>query len=436
MSESMKGNDKERQEVLKGIIRSLHDGVPVEKLQKTFAKILKETTPEEIAAMENALIEEGFSPDEVRRLCDVHVRVFEKSLAKAGRPVKIPGHPIYTFIQENKIAKNILKELARHAKRLRKGEPKADDIEAFAESFARFREIDKHYARKENQLFPALEHKGFTGPTKVMWGRHDEIRQLIKEAKAIFDARDWKNLHRKIKTLEGAVKKMAFLEEKILYPTAARKLDDIEWAGIKRGEPEIGYAWVTPSNLWDAEVAKALATAHKMGAAAGTSPPPPPTAAPPGAAHASAAPPAPEPLAGLKLSEGRLTAEQIDLLLGALPFDVTFVDENDVVRYYSATEHRIFPRSPAIIGRAVQNCHPYKSVNVVNDIIRSFKEKKKGVAEFWIQSQGKFIHIRYFPLYDGAGAYRGVIEVSQEVSGIRALEGERRLLDWGGSGAR
>ena len=414
MGETMKGNDKERQEVLKGIIRSLHDGVPVKRLQNTFAKILEETTPEEIAAMENALIEEGFPPDEVRRLCDVHVRVFEKSLAKAGRPVKIPGHPVYTFIQENKIAKNILKELARHAKRLRKGEPKAGDIEAFAESFARFREIDKHYARKENQLFPALEHKGFTGPTKVMWGRHDEIRQLIREADAFSKARDWKSLRGKIKALEGAVKKMVFLEEKILYPTAAKKLGDIEWAGIKRGEPEIGYAWVTPSNLWDAEVAKALAAAGSPAAA--TSP------AAPAARPANSS-------GEVKLSEGRLTGEQIDLLLGALPCDVTFVDENDVVRYYSATTHRVFPRSPAIIGRAVQNCHPYKSVNVVNEIIRSFREKQKEVAEFWIQSQGNFIHIRYFPLYDATGAYRGVIEVSQEVSGIRALEGERRLLD-------
>jgi len=414
MSESMHDGDREKQEVLKRIIKDLHAGVPVGKLQKTFAKVLKDTSPEEIASMENALIEEGFPPDEIKRLCDVHVRVFEKSLAKTGKPAKIPGHPVYTFMQENKIAKDILKDLSGRTKRLDKKDPKENDVAAFNESFARFREIEKHYARKENQLFPALEHKGFTGPTKVMWGKHDEIRQLIREADAFSKARDWKSLRGKIKALEGAVKKMVFLEEKILYPTAAKKLGDIEWAGIKRGEPEIGYAWVTPSNLWDAEVAKALAAAGSPAAA--TSP------AAPAARPANSS-------GEVKLSEGRLTGEQIDLLLGALPCDVTFVDENDVVRYYSATAHRVFPRSPAIIGRAVQNCHPYKSVNVVNEIIRSFREKQKEVAEFWIQSQGNFIHIRYFPLYDATGAYRGVIEVSQEVSGIRALEGERRLLD-------
>jgi DUF438 domain-containing protein len=125
-----------------------------------------------------------------------------------------------------------------------------------------------------------------------------------------------------------------------------------------------------------------------------------------------------------------LTPAQIDLMLRNLPVDVTFVDENDRVCYYSDTPHRIFPRSPAIVGRAVQNCHPPKSVHIVNDILQNFREKKKKAAEFWIQMGGSFIHIRYFPLYDENGSYKGVIEVSQEVSGIRQLEGEKRLLDW------
>jgi len=132
----------------------------------------------------------------------------------------------------------------------------------------------------------------------------------------------------------------------------------------------------------------------------------------------------------VQLSQGKLREEQLDLLLKNLPFDITFVDENDTVRYYSDTEDRIFKRSPAIIGRTVQKCHPAKSVDVVNRIVKSFKNKEKDKAEFWIQMEGKFIHIRYFPLYDENGAYKGVIEVSQEVSGIRDLEGERRLLDW------
>jgi hypothetical protein len=132
----------------------------------------------------------------------------------------------------------------------------------------------------------------------------------------------------------------------------------------------------------------------------------------------------------IQVSQGLLTAEQIDLILKNLPVDISFVDENDKVRYYSDTKDRIFPRSPAIIGREVQNCHPPKSVHIVNDIVKNFKEKEKDVAEFWIQMDGKFIHIRYFPIYDKNGTYKGVIEVSQEVSHIKKLEGERRLLDW------
>lgn len=432
MSEPIGDDAPKRRETLKGIVKDLHAGVPVRKLQKTFAALIKDTSPEEIAAMENALIEEGFPVDEVRKLCDVHAQVFDRALKKVGKPSKIPGHPLYTFIQENRAATDLLKELEKRAKHLKKRDQKMGDVAAFVETFSRFKQIEKHYARKENQLFPVLERAGFTGPTKVMWGKHDEIRAMIKGVETALAGRDWETLYANLKTLKDAVKKMIFLEEKILYPTASRKLTDIQFAEIKRGEPEIGYAWVTPSNLWDAEIAKALAVAHGLsipaagGASAAGSTAPSPGA--PAAGGATGA--APAAVGELRLSEGLLTAEQIDLMLRALPVDVTFVDEKDTVRYYSASEHRVFPRSPGIIGRAVQNCHPPSSVHVVNDIIASFREKKKGVAEFWIQSQGHFIHIRYFPVYDSRGDYRGVIEVSQEVSGIRALEGERRILDW------
>jgi len=132
----------------------------------------------------------------------------------------------------------------------------------------------------------------------------------------------------------------------------------------------------------------------------------------------------------VKLDEGRLTEEQIRLLLKSLPFDITFVDEKDKVCFYSASKDRIFPRSPAVIGRSVQNCHPPKSVHIVEKIVKSFKEKTKDKAEFWVQQGDLFIHIRYFPVYDEKGDYKGVVEVSQEVSGIRSLKGQKRILDW------
>jgi uncharacterized protein len=418
MSEIIDNARREKQDALKGIIRDLHAGVPVAKLRKTFARLIKNTSPEEIADMENALIQEGFPVEEVQRLCDVHAQVFDRALKKAGKPGRIPGHPVYSYIQENKETKALLKELKRTAKPLVKRRAEKADIDRFGAVFTRFKEIEKHYARKENQLFPALETKSFTGPSKVMWGKHNEIRALIKKTDAAFSAGSWSEMGGALASLSSAVKKLIFLEEKILYPTAARKLNAADWARIKKGEPEIGYAWIKPSNLWDAQLAEVMTAAI------------PAKPGDPGS-------PAPEPAVkagdgtgnAIDLSRGSLTAEQIDLMLKSLPFDITFVDENDRVRYYSDTAERIFPRSPEIIGRAVQNCHPPKSVHVVNAIVQAFKDKTKASADFWIQRGEAFVLIRYFPVYDAAGAYKGVIEVSQEVSKIRALEGERRLLD-------
>lgn len=417
MSEDRDDERRRRQETLKGIVKDLHAGVPVEKLRKTFARLIKDVSPEEIADMENSLIAEGFPVEEVQRLCDVHAQVFDKALKKAGKPGKVPGHPIHTFVAENREAKSVLKELKRAARPLAKGAPDAEAVERFAAVLARFKEYEKHYTRKENQLFPALEAKGFTGPTKVMWGKHDEVRSVIRGIEASLKASDWRGAAGAVKPLAGAVKKLIFLEEKILYPTASRKLSAVEFARIRQGEPEIGFAWVTPGVVWDAELAKA--------AGAKDHPPGPPSAAPGPSTPAVELPP-PDTI---PLATGRLTPEQVDLMLKRLPIDVTFVDETDRVAYYSDGEDRIFPRSPGVIGRAVLDCHPQKSVRAVEEIVRSFKAKTRDVAEFWIQRGGRFIHIRYFPVYDKDGAYRGVLEVSQDVTGIRALQGERRLLD-------
>lgn len=409
MSEHINHSQKARQDVLKQIIKDLHAGVPVEKLQKTFADLIRDTSPEEIADMENALIREGFPPEEIQRLCDVHVQVFEKSLSKVGKPSKIPGHPIHTFLEENKETKKQLKNLGKQIKRLARGNAGASAVRDFESAWQRFREIENHYARKENQLFPALEAAHFTGPTQVMWGKHDEIRAKIRETGALLRDRRWTDLPKSFKALESAVKKMIFLEEKILYPTSARKLNEAAWASIKAGEPEIGYAWIKPSGVYDAQIVKT------MQGGAGSRPSQKTTRQGGGM---------------IQLSQGQLTAEQINLMLKNLPVDITYVNENDTVQYYSDTKDRVFKRSPGIIGRKVQNCHPPKSVHVVEDIIRSFRNKEKDAAEFWIQMHGMFVHIRYFPLYDADGAYKGVIEVSQEVTGIRKLEGERRILDW------
>jgi hypothetical protein len=195
-------------------------------------------------------------------------------------------------------------------------------------------------------------------------------------------------------------------EEKVLHPMSIDTLSDEEWAAIRAGEGEIGYAFISGVPAWPALDA------------AGTEA---------GAAGAPAGPATPAGL--LALTTGGLDLEQLNLMLTILPIDVQFVDEHDQVRFYSEGQ-RIFPRSPGVIGRKVQNCHPPASVHKVQQIIDAFRAGDKDTAEFWIELGGKFLHIRYFAVRDASGAYRGVVETAQDVTGIRALEGQRRLLDW------
>jgi hypothetical protein len=411
----------DRRQALKNVIRALHDGVPAKKLEKDFRKVIKRSSAEEIAGIEQSLIDEGFPVEEVQRLCEVHASVFERAFTRGAKPGKIPGHPIHTYLMENREAGRAAKRFAASAKGLKKGGPAGPGAAAFREALSHLAAIEVHYARKENQLFPALERKGFTAPSRVMWGKHDEIRAALRAAAAALESGDAAGAAEKARALASSVKKMIFLEEKILFPTAARKLSEAEWARMAKGEAEIGYAWVKPAAMWDAGLVRAGAVPVRGGDRAFEA-----WRAPAEAAPADGAGPGE---GEIPLDEGGLTAWQVNAMLKTLPVDVTFVDENDRVLYYSAGSHRVFPRSPNVIGREVRNCHPPKSLKAVEAILKGFRDGTKKEAEFWIRSQGRFLHIRYFPVHGPDGAYRGCIEVTQDATGIRGLEGEKRILD-------
>jgi DUF438 domain-containing protein len=199
------------------------------------------------------------------------------------------------------------------------------------------------------------------------------------------------------------IKDMIYKEEQILYPMSLDTLSDDDWEKVRSGEEEIGYAWVQPEGGFPLSKAKKERPDK----------------------------PSEEQTKGtLPLDTGHLTLEHINLILTHLPVDISFVNVNDEVMYYSDTAERLFPRSPGVIGRKVQKCHPPTSVHVVDRILNEFKAGKKNVAEFWIQLSGKFIHIRYFAVRDATGTYKGTLEVSQDIIPIKKLEGERRLLDW------
>lgn len=401
---SLGGVDEERRaEELKAIVRDLHDGAPVDAVKARFARLADEVDASEIAALEQALIAEGMPPSEVQRLCDVHVEVFRDALERpAEEPpaMELPEHhPAETYLRENVALGEIVGELRCELDGLAGGEADERDAMTFLRvDLGRLSEVEKHYARKENQLFPMLERHGISGPTKVMWGLHDEIRERLGAARAAADTAEVRELLRELPRTLGMIEDMAYKEERILLPVALEELHTAEWAEMAAGEAAIGFAWIEP-----------------------------PDGAVEGAVRSRPARDGKEQL--LPLTTGALTPEQLDLVMRHLPVDVTYVDETGHVRYYSEG-HRVFPRSPAIIGRAVADCHPPKSVAIVERIVEEFCAGRRDTAEFWIELHGRFVHIQYFAVRDDGGSFRGVLEVTQDATELRALEGQRRLLDW------
>jgi DUF438 domain-containing protein len=274
--------------------------------------------------------------------------------------------------------------------------------------------------RKENQLFPFLEDHGVEGPSKVMWSIHDDIRALIKQARTTIAEDEAALAVSTCLALAKMADDMVTKEEQVLHPMAVDTLSDEEWAKIRAGEGDIGYAFIEGVPEWPSAAQTAAAAVAAGAGLAGAGE----------AGEAAAGPAGSAPPDGLlSLSTGSLSLEELNLVLGVLPIDFQYVDEHDRVRFYSEG-HRIFPRSPGVIGRKVQNCHPPQSVHKVQQILDAFRAGEKDTAEFWIEMQGKFLHIRYFAVRDAGGGYRGVVETVQDVTGIRALEGQRRLLDW------
>jgi len=406
MSEHI-NNVSQRKQALREVIRRLHAGEKVEELKEEFGNAIRGVTAGEIAEAERALISEGIRVTEIQRLCDLHVAIFKESLDQEPAPETLPGHPVFTFRMENEVMIRLLEAMAENLKSWKDGDQHVlDTLRDKAENLGA---IEKHYSRKENILFPYLEEKGLEGPSSVMWGVDNEIRAEIKQFKRYLSGSepDLAEAISHFTSLSQDIREMIYKEEKILFPEALERLSDEEWAEIQEQEDEIGYFNVKPidtgklNSKQESLIHQADKKEKRIMDSDGL----------------------------ISLDTGALTQEQINLMLTHLPVDVTFVDEKDHVRYFSQGKDRIFHRSPAIIGRAVTKCHPPQSVHRVEIILDDFHSGKRDVAEFWIQAVDQFIHIRYFAVRDEEGEYKGCIEVSQNVTHIRSLEGEKRLLD-------
>lgn len=393
-------NGHERREQLKAIIKKLHQGVPLEEAKREFQEKFQNVSSVEIAHMEQELIAEGMPVDEIRRLCDVHTEVFKDNIEE--KPVKswddTVGHPIHTFKAENRAIEQVLEKLKTYTE---SGITQDQVFDVLAELNS-LSDIDKHYSRKENLLFPYLERYGVTGPAKVMWGTDDEIRSMIKTVIQMLKQGEWNcsEIGASIDQIIEQVNSMIYKEENILFPTSTRFLTDEEWYKIAEESDEIGYCLIFPEKKWRPKGASAELDTAGESTSKGY----------------------------IKFETGILTVKEISAIFNHLPIDITYVDKNDLVKYFSHGKERIFTRTKAIIGRNVSNCHPPQSVHVVETLVEEFKAGKKDSEDFWIPLGDMYVLIRYFAVRDEQGEYMGVVEVTQNIKPIQAITGQKRLL--------
>lgn len=416
-------NTAYREQVLTDLIRKLHDGATIDEVKGEFERVFGHVSAAEIAAAEQRLINGGLPITEVQRLCDVHASIFKGSIDDTHAPQEaelILGHPLWAMKKENRALERLIEnELSKDLKALESDPGGPTDL--LDGDLERLAEVDIHYKKKEELVFPFLEKYGITAPGKVMWGVDDEIRAKIKAArKALADFTadgDFAELKNCIEDAVTGVLEMIFKEENILIPMLVENFKPEEWKEISEGQSEYGYCLIRkPPLVWTPSAAELLKDDSRENEAATDI--------------------ATEPAGGglaegeVKLPTGSLSVQELTAILNTLPFDLTYTDASNTVKFFSEGTERIFPRTRAILGRKVENCHPPKSVDKVEQVVENLRSGRKDVEDFWIQLHGKFIYIRYFALRDENGEFLGTLEVTQNIQPLRELEGEQRLVNF------
>ena len=407
MSELINNSEK-RKELLKHMILQLHKGEAPEQVRGRLVELLKGIPYDEVVEVEQELINEGLPVEEVLKFCDIHQMVLEGHIEQTGAKDIPDGHPVDTFKKENiELGKvlALLEKLLVDGKSLRQKEVN-DWLLQVHSLLNSLMDVDKHYLRKEYLVFPFLEKHEITGPPKVMWGKHDEIREMLKASIEAVSATGYITPEETASMIEfilipaaKGVSDMISKEEEILLPMCMDTLTDEEWYAVYRQTDEFGYCLYDPQVEWKPELAETGEISYNTGSK-------------------------------VQLSTGSFNSEEIEALFKTLPIDITFVDSNDKVKFFSQGPERIFPRNRAIIGRDVRMCHPPSSVHVVEQILIDFKSGSQNSASFWINMKGRFILIEYYALRDKENKYIGTIEFTQDLTALRKLEGEQRLLSY------
>ncbi|MHC1707711.1 MAG: DUF438 domain-containing protein [Bacteroidales bacterium] len=407
MSELINNSEK-RKELLKHMILQLHAGEAPELVRARLVDLLAKIPYDEVVEVEQELINGGLPAEEVLQFCDIHTMVLDGHIDQTGAKSVPAGHPVDTLKRENR---ELLKEIAKAEEiydniNSGTGFPIPDILLQLRKIFNALMDVDKHYQRKEYLVFPFLEKYNITGPPKVMWGKHDETRGFLKSAlgalvaDATFTEESLKTLvETKLKVATTAIGDMIMKEEEILFPMCMDKLSDLDWYQVYNQTLEFGYCLFDPTDEWKPE---GLDPEHEQDL----------------------------PQGFIQLPSGNFKVDELMAIFSTLPIDITFVDKDDKVRFFSMGPDRIFARNRAILGRDVRLCHPPGSVHIVDQILDDFKSGKEKSAPFWINFQGRFIYIEYFSLRGKEGNYLGTVEFSQDLTALRALEGEQRLLSY------
>ncbi|NLM75978.1 MAG: DUF438 domain-containing protein [Clostridiaceae bacterium] len=401
-------NREHRQKILKELIEELHRGKTVDEVKPRFEELIKGgVTTTEITEMEAALVAEGMPVEEIQKLCDVHAAVFKGSIQDIHRPVRpenIPGHPVHTFVQENRAIEEVMATIQNDLEQFKTDDSKSN-LKKLIKGFDKLWEIDKHYFRKENLLFPYLEKYGITTPPKVMWGVDDEIRADIKLVMNLLKdySGDKEELIEKAEFALERVKEMIYKEESILLPLAVDTLSEDEWIEIQKSSDEAGYALIKPKAKWKPVRVDVEEKAREEGEE-------------------------PSNDGYVDFDAGIMTPEEINAVLNTLPLDLTFVDKDGIVKWFSMGSERIFARPKTVLGREVKNCHPPASMHIVEKIIEDLKSGKKDHEDFWIRMGDRYAFIRYFAVRNKKGKFLGVLEVTQDIKPIQEITGEKRLM--------
>ncbi len=392
---------RQRVEELLAFSRGIIKGENGRKLIEKYKAAIDTLTPHDMLILEDEQLKLGISPSLIKKSIGKIINAFYKTLSGYEWHKPSEGEFLYYLMQENRELENRLSAIKKLLKEFKQGGEKVfyHLKSKLLPLFIELMEFDTHYIKKENILFPYLEKLWDNYlPLKVMWSLHDDIRKSLKCILSMLQDRWslWDDLNREIGNYFFLTYGMIFKEDLIVFPVAYETVPEKYWEEMHVRSFEFPFPFINPPERPEIIIKHGNWQQNTF----------------------------------FQTETGNLNFEQMQILLSLLPVDLTVIDENDRVVYFTRSEERIFPRSSAIIGRKVQNCHPPESVNMVEKIISSFKDGSKDKAQFWITLKRRKLLIQYFAMRDDKGSYKGILEVSQDITEIQSLKGEKRLLDW------